>query len=183
MCSDGLVSDKFYLVCNNNTLLHMPKVYLLLGSNLGDRLQHLANAKALLAERCEAITALSGIYETAAWGNTEQQSFYNQAIDIDTTLAPTDLLIAVKEIEREVGRTETVHWGPRIIDIDIILYDTEIVNLPQLQIPHPYMHQRRFTLTPLAEIAGSAIHPVFNKTVSELLGECGDDSEVRKIEN
>lgn len=161
----------------------MTEVYLLLGSNLGDRLQHLDNAMALIAERCGALTAQSAIYETAAWGNTEQQSFYNQAIGISTNLAPVDLLVAVKAIEREVGRTETVHWGPRIIDIDIILYSTEIVTLPQLQIPHPYMHQRRFTLVPLAEIAGNVIQPVINKPISELLNECEDDSEVRRINN
>lgn len=161
----------------------MTEVYLLLGSNLGDRLQHLDNAMALIAERCGALTAQSAIYETAAWGNTEQQSFYNQAIGISTNLAPVDLLVAVKAIEREVGRTETVHWGPRIIDIDIILYGTEIVTLPQLQIPHPYMHQRRFTLVPLAEIAGNVIQPVINKPISELLNECEDDSEVRRINN
>jgi 2-amino-4-hydroxy-6-hydroxymethyldihydropteridine diphosphokinase len=159
----------------------MAEVYLLLGSNLGDRLQHLDNAKALIAERCGAIAAQSAIYETAAWGNTEQQSFYNQAIGISTTLAPADLLVAVKAIEKEVGRVETVHWGPRIIDIDIILYGNEVVNQPQLQIPHPYMHQRRFTLAPLAEIGGSAVHPIFNKTVSELLAVCSDTSGVTKI--
>lgn len=161
----------------------MTEVYLLLGSNLGDRLQHLDNAMALIAERCGALTAQSAIYETAAWGNTEQQSFYNQAIGISTSLSPVNLLVAVKAIEREVGRTETVHWGPRIIDIDIILYGTEIVTLPQLQIPHPYMHQRRFTLVPLAEIADNVIQPVINKPISELLNECEDDSEVRRIDN
>lgn len=159
----------------------MAEVYLLLGSNLGDRLQHLDNAKALIAERCGAIAAQSAIYETAAWGNTEQQSFYNQAIGISTTLAPADLLVAVKAIEKEVGRVETIHWGPRIIDIDIILYGAEVVNQPQLQIPHPYMHQRRFTLAPLAEIGGSAVHPIFNKTVSDLLAVCSDTSGVTKI--
>ena len=159
----------------------MAEVYLLLGSNLGDRLQHLGKAKVLIAERCGAIAAQSAIYETAAWGNTEQQSFYNQAIGISTSLSPVNLLVAVKAIEREVGRTETVHWGPRIIDIDIILYGAEVVDLPQLQIPHPYMHQRRFTLAPLAEIAGNVIQPVFNKTVSELLAVCSDTSEVTKI--
>ena len=159
----------------------MAEVYLLLGSNLGDRLQHLDNAKALIAERCGAIAAQSAIYETAAWGNTEQQSFYNQAVGISTTLAPTDLLVAVKAIEKEVGRVETIHWGPRIIDIDIILYGAEVVDVPQLQIPHPYMHQRRFTLAPLAEIGGSAVHPIFNKTVSELLAVCSDTSGVTKI--
>ncbi len=86
--------------------------------------------------------------------------------------------LKVKEIEKEVGRIETIHWGPRVIDIDIILYGNEVVDLPQLKIPHPYMHERRFTLTPLAEIASSAIHPVFNKTVRELLEDCADDSEV-----
>ena len=160
----------------------MAEVYLLLGSNMGDMLQHLAKAKTLLAERRGVLKAQSYIYETAAWGNTEQQSFYNQAVGIETTLAPADLLVAVKAIEKEVGRVETVHWGPRIIDIDIILYGTEITDLPQLKIPHPYMHQRRFTLMPLADIAAQAVHPIYNRTVAELLAACDDTSEVVRID-
>lgn len=161
----------------------MAEVYLLLGSNLGDRLNNLAKAKALIAEYCGEIFIQSSLYETAAWGNTEQQSFYNQAIGIHTDLEPADLLVAVKQIEKEVGRTETVHWGPRIIDIDIILYDTETVDLPQLKIPHPYMHQRKFTLAPLAEVAPQAVHPIYNRTVAELLADCEDTSLVVRIDN
>lgn len=159
----------------------MQEVYLLLGSNVGNRAENLAKAIAFIEERCGEVFVQSHLYETAAWGNTEQQSFYNQAIGINTDLSAENLLIAVKEIEKEVGRIETIHWGPRVIDIDIILFGNEVIDLPQLKIPHPYMHERRFTLTPLAEIASGAVHPVFNKTVSELLEECADDSEVKKI--
>lgn len=156
----------------------MAEVYLLLGSNVGNRAENLAKAINLTGQRCGEVFIQSTLYETAAWGNTEQQSFYNQAIGINTDLSAENLLIAVKEIEKEVGRIETIHWGPRVIDIDIILYGHEVVDLPQLKVPHPYMHQRRFTLMPLAEIASEALHPIFNKTVSKLLGECEDESEV-----
>lgn len=161
----------------------MQEVYLLLGSNMGNRAENLSKAISLIGQQCGNVFAQSHLYETAAWGNTEQQSFYNQGIGVHTTLLPEDLLITIKEIEKEVGRIETIHWGPRVIDIDIILYGQEVVDLPQLKIPHPYMHERRFTLTPLAEIAPNALHPVFNKTVSELLEECADDSEVVRIDN
>ena len=161
----------------------MQEVYLLLGSNVGNRAKNLAKATQQIAQRCGEVFVQSHLYETAAWGNTNQQSFYNMSVGIHTDLLPESLLVTVKEIEQEVGRVETIHWGPRIIDIDIILYAQEIVDLPQLKIPHPYMHERRFTLTPLAEVAGSAFHPVFNKTVNELLKECSDDSEVKAINN
>lgn len=159
----------------------MQEVYLLLGSNMGDRAKNLTKSITLIEERCGKVFAQSALYETAAWGNIDQQSFYNQAVGINTDLSPENLLIAVKVIEKEVGRIETIHWGPRVIDIDIILFGNEVVDLAQLKIPHPHMHERRFTLTPLAEIASGAVHPVFNKRVRELLDECADDSEVKKI--
>ena len=159
----------------------MAEVYLLLGSNMGDRLKNLDKALKLIDFRCGAVTSQSAIYETEAWGMKEQQAFINMAIAIQTNLSPLNLLTAVKNIEIEVGRVETVKWGPRVIDIDILLYDTEVVNLPELIIPHPYMQQRRFTLLPLNEIASTYQHPVLNKTIGQLLVECTDNSAVVKL--
>ncbi|MFN8299586.1 MAG: 2-amino-4-hydroxy-6-hydroxymethyldihydropteridine diphosphokinase [Chitinophagales bacterium] len=159
----------------------MHKVYLLTGSNEGNRQGNLARAMELIAQQCGAITAQSAIYETEAWGMKEQAGFLNQALCLHTQLAPVELLKQLKSIEKQVGRVETVKWGPRVIDIDILLFDNEVVNLPELIIPHPYMQERRFTLTPLADIAAYALHPVFNKSIAQLLSDCTDKSEVKNF--
>ena len=159
----------------------MHKVYLLTGSNEGNRQGNLARAMELIAQQCGAITAQSAIYETEAWGMKEQAGFLNQALCLHTQLAPVELLKQLKSIEKQVGRVETVKWGPRVIDIDILLFDNEVVNLPELIIPHPYMQERRFTLTPLADIAANAVHPVFNKSIAQLLSDCSDKSEVKNF--
>lgn len=159
----------------------MHKVYLLTGSNEGNRQGNLARAMELIAQQCGVITAQSTIYETEAWGLKEQAGFLNQALCLHTQLAPVELLKQLKSIEKQVGRVETVKWGPRVIDIDILLFDNEVVNLPELIIPHPYMQERRFTLTPLADIAANAVHPVFNKSIAQLLSDCADKSEVKNF--
>jgi 2-amino-4-hydroxy-6-hydroxymethyldihydropteridine diphosphokinase len=176
-----MIKTNFILVCNYNTLIGMTEVYLLLGSNLGNRNENLHKALKLIAFRCGTITHKSALYETEAWGMKEQQAFINMAIAIQTNLSPLNLLTALKTIEIEVGRVETVKWGPRVIDIDILLYGTQIVNLPELIIPHPYMQQRRFTLLPLNEIASAYQHPVLNKTIAQLLIDCEDTSAVVKL--
>src|SRR5688572_10405436 len=142
----------------------MTEVYLLLGSNLGERITNLNNAVRLIASRCGKIQLQSSIYETEAWGLKEQNSFLNMAVVIKTTLAPKDVLIEVKTIERELGRTDTTKWGPRLIDIDILLYGESIIELDDLKIPHPFISERKFTLLPLNEIARDVIHPVYNLT-------------------
>ncbi len=159
----------------------MKDVYLLLGSNEGRRQLNIAEACTLIALKCGTITKYSSLYETAAWGLTNQQSFINQCIIINTNLRPENLLSALKEIEKQVGRIETIKWGPRIIDIDILFYSTEIINTPSLKIPHPLLHQRRFTLVPLNEIAGSFIHPVLKKSIPQLLEECADTLPVNNL--
>jgi len=159
----------------------MNEVYLLLGSNEGKPEENLLRAKAQIAERCGAIAVESSLYETEAWGIKEQPSFLNQAILIKTNLNPTDLLLSLKLIEKQLGRVETTKWGPRVIDIDILFYGQEIVNLPDLKIPHPYIQERRFALVPLAEIAPQFIHPILRKTMSELLRDCPDNSEVKPM--
>jgi 2-amino-4-hydroxy-6-hydroxymethyldihydropteridine diphosphokinase len=157
----------------------MNEVYLLLGSNEGKPEGNLLRARALIAEKCGAIGLQSSIYETEAWGVKEQAPFLNQALSIKTDFNPSNLLLSLKSIEKQLGRVETSKWGPRVIDIDILFYGQEKVNLPDLKIPHPYIQERRFTLVPMAEIAPQLRHPVLGKTMTELLRECADNSEVR----
>lgn len=159
----------------------MTVVYLLLGSNENNRQHNLEQALRLIALKGCEILNLSGLYETEAWGLKEQQAFINQAVAVQTTLPPLQLLSTLKSIEKEVGRVETVKWGPRVIDIDILFYGTAIINEPELKVPHPFLHQRRFTLAPLSEIAPQLVHPVLNQTVAQLLATCGDDSQVRPL--
>ncbi len=157
------------------------KAYLLLGSNLGNRTANLQQAIELLTKSCGNIIDQSSVYETEAWGMKEQQSFLNQAVSIETLLQPLNLLLTIKDIERQMGRTTTVKWGPRIIDIDILFYGNTMINSPALTIPHPYLHERRFTLEPLNEIAPQFIHPLLQQTVQQLLLNCPDKSEVTRF--
>lgn len=167
---------------NNNTFeISMTHVYLLLGSNENDRFKNLERACELIALKCGKALKQSALYETEAWGLKEQNSFLNQAIAIESSLPPLELLNQLKAIEKEIGRTETVKWGPRVIDIDILFYGNEIVETEELTIPHPFLHQRKFTLEPLNEIEPRFVHPVMQKTVRVLLKECSDTSLVKKL--
>ena len=157
----------------------MNEVYLLLGSNEGTPEHNLLVAWQQIATRCGKIIHHSSIYETEAWGLKEQNNFLNQALLITTSLKPSELLIVLKQIEKETGRVESTKWGPRVIDIDILFYNTEIIDLPELKIPHPYIQERRFTLAPMHEIAPDFVHPVLGKTMTELLAICRDNSEVK----
>ena len=158
----------------------MGTAYLLTGSNLGDRASSLQKANALIAQSCGKIISFSSLYETAPWGLLEQPAFLNQAIAVETSLEPEELMQALLEIEAAMGRIRDARYGPRIIDLDILLYDQVIMEQPILRLPHPALPQRRFALTPLAEIAPALIHPVLQKNIQELLAECTDDSDVQK---
>ncbi|MGH2645697.1 MAG: 2-amino-4-hydroxy-6-hydroxymethyldihydropteridine diphosphokinase [Chitinophagaceae bacterium] len=168
----------------------MATVYLLLGTNMGDRLQHLRDAKDLLINRRdgESIPSVSkifpvnesSIYETAAWGKIEQADYLNQVIAINTELLPQPLLKITSGIEISMGRIRKKVWEPRIIDIDILFYGNEIINEEKLIIPHPHLQNRRFVLTPLAEIAPHLFHPVLKKDTLTLLKECADTLWVKK---
>lgn len=147
----------------------MATVYLSIGSNLGRREDNCLKALKTIEEKGMTIKKKSLLYETEPWGVREQPYFINMAVQVETDLPPDELLQVVKEIEKEMGRTKTYKWGPRIIDIDILLYDDLIYETSGLKIPHPFMHERDFVLRPLSEIAPDKVHPVLNKTISELL--------------
>ncbi|WP_337043158.1 2-amino-4-hydroxy-6-hydroxymethyldihydropteridine diphosphokinase [Emticicia sp. 17c] len=154
------------------------QVYLGLGSNMGDRQANLALAREGIARELGPVVALSGIYETAAWGLTSQDDFLNQVLAVDTPLGATEVLAKVLAIEQSMGRVRKVKWGARIIDIDILYYNHELITLEGLTVPHPFLQERRFVLVPLAEIAPAFVHPKLHQTNAELLANCPDTSEV-----
>jgi len=158
----------------------MNKVYLLIGGNMGDRMANLDNALNLIESNLGKITLLSSRYETAAWGFTEQPHFLNQAVLLQTHFLANDLMLAILNIEKAMGRERSIPLGPRIIDIDIIYFNEEIIDNISVTIPHPKMTARRFVLLPLVEIAPNYIHPILLKSNSVLLKECGDSLAVNK---
>jgi 2-amino-4-hydroxy-6-hydroxymethyldihydropteridine diphosphokinase len=159
----------------------MSTAHLLIGGNLGDRKENLLTAISLISEQCGSLTKSSSVYETEAWGITDQPSFLNQALEISTSLNARQLMRKILKIEKEMGRVRKEKLGPRIIDIDILLFENEIHDLRFLNIPHPELQNRRFVLVPLAEIDPTLQHPVLKKTIAELLEECPDNLEVRKF--
>ena len=147
----------------------MSVAYIGIGSNLGDREFNCKQAIGFLRQKGITVSKESSLYETKPWGVTDQPLFLNMAIEIETNLKPFELLRTLKDIEKEMGREETFLWGPRIIDLDILLYDNYIVNEKGLRIPHPHMQDREFVLRPLCEIAGDVPHPLLLLSIEELL--------------
>ncbi|MGD1075509.1 MAG: 2-amino-4-hydroxy-6-hydroxymethyldihydropteridine diphosphokinase [Thermodesulfovibrionales bacterium] len=147
----------------------MPIAYIGIGSNLGNREENILRAVAFLSEAGIVIRERSSLHETEPWGIKDQPKFLNMVLEGETDKEPTKLLETLKKIERALGRTDTYRWGPRVIDLDILFYDDLVIKEPSLQIPHPRMHERDFVLKPLSEIASEKIHPVFKKSVRELL--------------
>lgn len=146
----------------------MHKVFIALGSNLGDKNKNIDEALKRLKDNGIKILKLSSIIETEPYGYKDQDKFLNAVCLIETELAPHELLNMLLQIEREMGRVRTIKWGPRVIDLDIIFYDDLIINDENLIIPHPDAHNRIFVMGPLSEIAPDFVHPVLNKTVKEI---------------
>lgn len=159
----------------------MQEIFLHTGSNLGNRHENLEKSVALINQLIGTVVCKSSYYETSAWGNTDQPDFINQALCLHSSLAPMKLLKCIWSIEEELGRQRISKWGARTIDIDILFYGSEIIRMPDLTIPHQLLHERRFVLTPLNEIAPDLIHPILNKTVTELLSQLTDDLSVKKL--
>ena len=148
----------------------MAIAYLSLGTNIGNRRRNMITAAALLAERVGDVLALSGFYETEPWGFDSENLFLNAAVKLKTSLSALELLLATQQIEKELGRTEKSNgtYHDRIIDIDILLYDDEVLQTPELSLPHPLMHERKFVMDPLSEIAPFLIHPILKERIIDL---------------
>jgi len=146
-------------------------VYLSIGTNIEKRPANLKQAISLLPPQM-TVKAKSKVYETPPWGYTEQDNFLNQVVKVTTYLEPENLLKHIKRMEVAMGRKSTFRYGPRLIDIDILFYDEEILETPALIIPHPNLHERGFVLLPMMDIAPDLIHPVMKKKIRELIGSC-----------
>ncbi|MCT4644432.1 MAG: 2-amino-4-hydroxy-6-hydroxymethyldihydropteridine diphosphokinase [Carboxylicivirga sp.] len=160
----------------------MYRQILLLGGNQGDVFSSLKQAIILLSEQLGQAVLLSDYYESEPWGFEASQNFINQVVEFRSDLEALDLLNVTQKIEKELGRKEKTgtQYESRLIDIDILFIDDQLINLPRLIVPHPKLHERHFTLAPLSDHWQELEHPLFNKTISQLLKECPDKSEVTK---
>ena len=159
----------------------MNKAFLSLGTNMGDKKNNLRKAIDMIAAEVGTIDKISSVYKTAPWGVTDQPEFFNMVISIGSELSAHELLHVVLNIENKMGRIRERTMGERIIDIDILLFEDEVIDERGLKIPHPFMHQRNFVLVPFNEIAPQIVHPVLNKTIEELLQASSDELQVNKI--
>lgn len=158
----------------------MTKIFLGLGSNLGNKEEHIRKAIEELSKIFLNVK-VAPLYISKAWGVTEQPDFINTAVSTETDLDPETLLTTIKEIEKSVGRVETFRWGPREIDIDIIFYGDKIYKSENLQIPHAGAHERDSVLIPLLALEPTYLHPIFNKSIEQLLSEIPQDSRSIKL--
>ncbi|MES2429706.1 MAG: 2-amino-4-hydroxy-6-hydroxymethyldihydropteridine diphosphokinase [Bacteroidota bacterium] len=159
----------------------MNKVYILLGSNMGDPEKKLLQAQKNIKKYIGKIIRLSSIYQTAAWGKTDQPDFLNQVIVVETKLSPQETIKTILSIEKEMGRIRTIKNAPRIIDIDILFYNKDLINHENLIVPHPEIQNRRFVLAPLNELSPNMKHPSLKKTIHYLLTICPDKLNVKKF--
>jgi 2-amino-4-hydroxy-6-hydroxymethyldihydropteridine diphosphokinase len=149
---------------------------------MGDSQALIEKARKFVSERVGEIRKASQLYKTAPWGKTDQEWFLNQAILVETKSSPREVLPVIQEIEKEIGRERKEKWGARLIDIDMLLADSEVITLPELTVPHPYLHMRRFSLIPLKDVWPEWVHPVLHQSVAEMLENCPDMGKVLAAE-
>jgi len=159
----------------------MQKIYLGLGTNLGNRQTHLKKALYYIERLLGTIIATSNIYETQPWGVSEQPNFLNMVVEVQSCQSPQNTLSTILTIEQFIGRVRLNKWGSRAIDIDLLFYGEEVINEPNLKIPHPYIPQRNFVLVPLKEIAEDLLHPVLKVSIHELYTNCKDTLSCKKL--
>jgi|ERR1700754_737573 len=159
----------------------MNNIFLLLGSNLGNRKQFLKQAVEQIEAEIAPLICVSSIYETQSWGKADEPDYLNQVLELESELTAPEVLQKILTIENLLGRTRQEKWGSRIIDIDILFYGDAIIDAPDLKVPHPELHKRRFTLEPLAEIAPDFVHPLLNKNILQLKNELNDSLVVKKV--
>lgn len=161
--------------------IYMNTAILLIGGNLGDRVANLQKAIGHIAATAGAVIKTSALYQTAPWGSVDQPDYLNQGVEIQTSMDALTLLHTLLDIERQIGRIRQEKWGARVIDIDLIFFNDEVISLPELKLPHPRMHLRQFVLVPLTEIVPGYMHPLLHKTVRQLQQECPDDLSAVKL--
>jgi len=159
----------------------MNDVFLLLGSNLGDRKLLLNQAIRHIEYEIAPVIKISSVYETQSWGKTDEPDYLNMVVSLQTDMPVRTILEKILNIEHVMGRKRDEKWGSRLIDIDILYYDSAVIDEPGLHVPHPEMHKRRFTLEPLAEIAADFVHPIIKKNSIELKNELKDNLIVKKL--
>ena len=163
--------------------LEIENIFLGLGSNQGDRELNLKNSIKLLNSRAGKVLNISRIYESEPWGVKDQSYFLNQVIEIETHIDPIDLLNICKNIEYDMGRNPEIRWGKRVIDIDILYYQSRVINQKKLIIPHKLMHERKFVMIPLNDLNENHLHPILNITNKEILNNCIDSCKVKYYGN
>ena len=163
--------------------LEIENIFLGLGSNQGERELNLKNSIKLLNSRAGKVLNTSGIYESEPWGVKDQSYFLNQVIEIETLIDPIDLLNICKNIEYDMGRKPGIRWGKRVIDIDILYYNSKVINQKELIIPHKLMHERNFVMIPLNDLNENHLHPILNITNKEILNNCIDSCKIKKYGN
>ncbi len=161
----------------------MNGIYLIIGGNIGNRAENLSICREMIANEIGPLQQSSSLYETASWGNENEAAYLNQVLFLQTNKSAGETLICCLSIEKKMGRVRQIKWESRLIDIDILFFNQDIIYEPNLKIPHPHIQKRKFVLIPLNEIASGFIHPVLHKKISQLLHECDDKLEVRIVSN